>query len=88
MAAGSLKKIFIYPNAGSTSFTEPLLAFCRVVKLMRENAIQYKIGELEFAVPSNRRYRLIGSSGKFIFDADIPFDPNERILVIYKEPLI
>ena len=72
--------------AGNYFFSVATLAFCRIVKLTRERAVNYVFEGGASAV--NKRVRYLNSEGKFVFDHNIPFSDNEMVTIIYKDPLI
>lgn len=85
MATGRLKIKRVSAPAGSYFFSVAELAFCRIVKIMRENIVHYFFEGGASAV--NTRVRYLSTEGKFVFDHTIPFDDGEKIFIIYKDPL-
>jgi hypothetical protein len=85
MATGRLKVKRVIAPAGGYFFSVAELAFTRIVKVMRENAVNYFFEGGASAV--GKRVRFLSTEGKFVFDISNPFGNNELITIIYKDPL-
>jgi hypothetical protein len=84
MATGRLKTKFVSPAPGISYFSVAELAFCRIIKVMREGVTHYLYTGI---TPIKKRFKFVSSEGKFLFDSAIPFNDNEKVFIIYKDPL-
>lgn len=85
--SNNLKSLSYSTTPGTYRFTIPELAYCRVVKVVRENIVLLERTDNIHFTPLGREFMFHKATGRITVDLTNPFG-TESVFIIYKDPIV